>query len=124
MLSTKYLYRVEFKDDPDSPVGTPVKFAAVDLGVLTSLDEGVDNNAGILKVSTSERDGNESEPARRDREARAREAEARARQWAWSSLRDYKHSAKEIVRRAIVRVCSSPRSSPPTASWAATASCR
>ena len=93
VLSTKYLYRVEFKDDPDSPVGgTPVKFAAVDLGVLTSLDEGVDNNAGILKVSTSERDGN---PNLLDGIAKLGLAKPKhEREY---DLRDYKHSAKETI---------------------------
>lgn len=93
VLSTKYLYRVEFKDDLDSPVGgTPVKFAAVDLGVLTSLDEGVDNNAGILKVSTSERDGN---PNLLDGIAKLGLAKPKhEREY---DLRDYKHSAKETI---------------------------
>ena len=93
VLSTKYLYRGEFKDDLDSPVGgTPVKFAAVDLGVLTSLDEGVDNNAGILKVSTSERDGN---PNLLDGIAKLGLAKPKhEREY---DLRDYKHSAKETI---------------------------
>ena len=115
VLSTKYLYRVEFKDDPDSPVGgTPVKFAAVDLGVLTR----------STRASTTTRASSRCPPpsamATRTCSTGSRSSGSRSRSTSAST------TCATTSTRPRRRSCrwSSPRSSPPTASWAATASCR